>query len=77
MWAISRHASALARECHELCVWHPAYAGFSRGHAWKRSANMISNWLRAANHSRTTRTAFLDVADGEIDQRGGHLLGRE
>ena len=31
------------RECHELCVWHLAHAGFSHGHALKRSANMISN----------------------------------
>ena len=46
------------RECHELCVWLPAHAGVSRGHAWKRSANMISNWLRAANHSRTFPPPF-------------------
>ena len=45
-------------ECHELCVWLPAHAGVSRGHAWKRSANMISNWLRAANHSRTFLPPF-------------------
>jgi hypothetical protein len=30
-------------ECHELCVWPLAHAGFSHGHALKRSANMISN----------------------------------
>ena len=32
-----------AWECHELCVWPLAHAGFCHGHALKRSANMISN----------------------------------
>ena len=61
----------------ELCVWPLAHAGFGHGHALKCSANMRSNWLRAANHSRMDRSAFLEVSDGEVDQLGGGLLGRE
>ena len=58
-WAVIRGANDLwPGECHELCVWHLAHAGFSHGHALKRSANMISNWLRAANHSRTFLPPF-------------------
>jgi len=47
-----------ARECHELCVSGLAHAGFRYGHALKRSSNMIANWLRAANHSRTFLPPF-------------------
>ena len=47
-----------AGECHELCVSGPAHAGFRYGHALKRSSNMIANWLRAANHSRTFLPSF-------------------
>jgi transposase InsO family protein len=47
-----------ARECHELCVSGPAHAGFRYGHALNRSSNIIANWLRAANHSRTLRPPF-------------------
>jgi len=46
------------RECHELCVSGPAHAGFRYGHALKRSSNIIANWLRAANHSRTFLPPF-------------------
>ena len=46
------------RECHELCVSIPVHAGFSYGHALKRSSNMIANWLRAANHSLTFLPPF-------------------
>ena len=46
------------RECPELCVSGPAHAGFRYGHALKRSSNMIANWLRAANHSRTFLPSF-------------------
>ncbi len=45
-------------ECHELCVSGLAHAGFRYGHALKRSSNMIANWLRAANHSRTFLPPF-------------------
>ena len=50
------------RECHELCVWPLAHAGFGHAQALKRSANMISNWLRAANHSRMFLPPFGSVA---------------
>src|SRR6056297_386599 len=46
------------RECHELCVSGLAHAGFRYGHALKRLSNMIANWLRAANHSRTFLPPF-------------------
>ncbi len=49
---------AHARECHELCVSGPAHAVFRYGHALKRSSNMLANWLRAANHSRTFLPSF-------------------
>lgn len=51
-------ASVNARECHELCVSVPVHAGFRCCHALKRSSNMIANWLRAANHSRTFLPPF-------------------
>src|SRR5690606_13220191 len=46
------------RECHELCVSGSAHAGFRYSYALKRSSNMISNWFRAANHSRTFLPPF-------------------
>ncbi len=45
-------------ECHELCVSALSHAVFRYGHALKRSSHMISNWLRAANHSRTFLPPF-------------------
>ncbi|MBU3029208.1 hypothetical protein, partial [Paracoccus marinaquae] len=42
------------RECQELCVSDPAHA-VSDTQAAKRSPNIMANWLRAANHSRTFR----------------------
>jgi transposase InsO family protein len=45
-------------ECPELCVSGSAHAGFRYGHALKRSSNMIANWFRAANHSRTFLPCF-------------------
>ena len=61
-WAVqSRQTSELAvqalRECPELCVSVPAHA-VSDTQASKRSANIMANWLRAANHSRTFRPSF-------------------
>ena len=47
-----------AWECHEVCVSGPAHAVFRYGHALKRSSNIIANWLRAANHSRTFLPSF-------------------
>ncbi|MBU3031364.1 hypothetical protein, partial [Paracoccus marinaquae] len=41
-------------ECQELCVSDPAHA-VSDTQAAKRSPNIMANWLRAANHSRTFR----------------------
>src|SRR6056297_1194280 len=49
---------AQGRECHELCVSGLAHAGFRYGHALKHLSNMIANWLRAANHSRTFLPPF-------------------
>ena len=46
------------RECPELCVSGLAHAGFRYRHALKRSSNMIANWFRAANHSRTFLPPF-------------------
>ncbi len=46
------------RECHELCVSALSHAVFRYGHALKRSSHMISNWLRAANHSGTFLPPF-------------------
>jgi hypothetical protein len=45
-------------ECHELCVSGLAHAGFRYRYALKRSSNMIANWFRAANHSRTFLPPF-------------------
>ena len=53
-----REGSGSLRECHELCVSGLAHAGFRYDHALKRSSNMIANWLRAANHSRTFLPPF-------------------
>ena len=46
-----------ARECPEVCVSGLAH-GFSDTQAAKRSPNIMANWLRAANHSRTFRPSF-------------------
>lgn len=45
------------RECPELCVSGPVHA-VSDTQASKRSPNIMANWLRAANHSRTFRPSF-------------------
>ncbi len=51
--------SAVAiRECPEFCVSVPDHGGFKYSHALKRSSNIIANWLRAANHSRTFLPPF-------------------
>ncbi len=52
------HVRRSLGECHELCVSGPTHAGFRYCHALKRSSNMIANWLRAANHSRTFLSSF-------------------
>ncbi len=44
-------------ECPELCVSGPVHA-VSDTQASKRSPNIMANWLRAANHSRTFRPSF-------------------
>ncbi len=44
-------------ECPEVCVSGLAH-GFSDTQAAKRSPNIMANWLRAANHSRTFRPSF-------------------
>ncbi|MDO5703809.1 MAG: ATP-binding protein [Paracoccus sp. (in: a-proteobacteria)] len=44
-------------ECPELCVSGPIHA-VSDTQASKRSPNIMANWLRAANHSRTFRPSF-------------------
>ena len=50
--------AVIRRECHEVCVSGLAHAGFRYGHALNRSLNMIANWFRAANHSRTFLPPF-------------------
>lgn len=45
------------RECPEVCVSVLAH-GFSDTQAAKRPSNIMANWLRAANHSRTLRPSF-------------------
>ncbi len=45
-------------ECPEFCVCVPVHGGFKYSHALKRSSNIIANWLRAANHSRTFLPPF-------------------
>ena len=45
------------RECPELCVSDRLHA-VSDTQASKRSPNIMANWLRAANHSRTFRPSF-------------------
>ncbi|MEZ7137460.1 IS110 family transposase, partial [Komagataeibacter sp. SM21] len=42
------------RECPEVCVSDLVH-GFSDTQAAKRPSNIMANWLRAANHSRTFR----------------------
>ncbi|MBV1825417.1 hypothetical protein, partial [Komagataeibacter oboediens] len=44
----------IKRECPEVCVSDLAH-GCSATQAAKRSPNIMANWLRAANHSRTFR----------------------
>ena len=44
-------------ECPELCVSGAVHA-VSDTQASKRSPNIMANWLRAANHSRTFRPSF-------------------
>ncbi len=56
--ALDKRVRALVRECHKLCVWHLAHAGFSHRHALKRVSNMIANWFLAANHSLTFLPPF-------------------
>lgn len=48
---------AFNRECPELCVSGPVHA-VSDTQASKRSANIMANWLRAANHSLTFLPSF-------------------
>ncbi|WP_155820459.1 serine hydrolase domain-containing protein [Komagataeibacter europaeus] len=60
--AFGYHALVIAaltgeRECPEVCVSGLAH-GFSDTQAAKRSPNIMANWLRAANHSRTFRPSF-------------------
>ena len=45
------------RDCPEFCVSVPFHA-VSDTQAAKRSPNIMANWLRAANHSRTLRPSF-------------------
>lgn len=45
------------REWHELCVSGPAHA-VSDAQASTRPPDIMANWLRAANHSRTFRPSF-------------------
>ena len=47
-------------ECHDLCVSRPVHA-VSDTQASKRSPNIMANWLRAANHSRTFRPSFSNL----------------
>ena len=48
------------RECHDLCVSGPVHA-VSDTQASKRSPNIMANWLRAANHSRTFLPSFSNL----------------
>lgn len=58
-WGIARRQGQHeGRECPKLCVSGLAHACFRYGYALKRSVNIIANWLRAANHSRTFRPPF-------------------
>lgn len=50
------------RECPEVCVSVLAHA-FSDTQAAKRSPNIMANWLRAANHSRTFLPSFSKLSD--------------
>ena len=47
-------------ECHDLCVSGPVHA-VSDTQASKRSPNIMANWLRAANHSRTFLPSFSNL----------------
>ena len=49
--------AGIERECPELCVSDRLHA-VSDTQASKRSPNIMANWLRAANHSRTFRPSF-------------------
>ncbi len=52
------HGRRQPRECPEFCVSVPVHGGFKYSHALKRWSNIIANWLRAANHSRTFLPPF-------------------
>ena len=60
----------------ELCVSGPIHA-VSDTQASKRLPNIMANWLRAANHVPDISAILFKVADGEIDQLGRRLVGRE
>ena len=55
--AMTRREGESYGECPELCVSGPVHA-VSDTQASKRSPNIMANWLRAANHSRTFRPSF-------------------
>ncbi len=55
---LTTDAGKRIRECPEFCVSVPVHGGFKYSHALKRSSNIIANWLRAANHSRTFLPPF-------------------
>ena len=57
---VQKQMAAVKRECHELCVSGPVHA-VSDTQASKRSPNIMANWLRAANHSRTLRPSFSNL----------------
>ena len=52
-----KRRNRIERECPDLCVSRPVHA-VSDTQASKRSPNIMANWLRAANHSRTFRPSF-------------------
>ncbi|WP_350156097.1 hypothetical protein, partial [Roseovarius indicus] len=57
LWEAYHDEERKIGECHELCVSVPVHA-VSDTQASKRSPNIMANWLRAANHSRTFLPSF-------------------
>jgi hypothetical protein len=67
----------LDRECHEVCVSELGHTDFRYGNALKRSSNIMANWLRATKPFPNIAPSFLEVADRQVDQLCGGVLGRE
>lgn len=59
-WREAGHQRCARGECPDLCVSGPVHA-VSDTQASKRSPNIMANWLRAANHSRTFLPSFSNL----------------